>query len=154
MVIDRKVEVVAVAYLNLNIRYSKAEALVSAWHKQYPQYDYQTLVQWILAGDVTYVDGQLKLAAYATSEDLKQLVIQMRSAAGVSIKDRRHNLTTYRKCFVGSEAVQWLIGNLGLTLNEAVRVGQRLLKRGIIHHVVDEQDFKNDYLFYRFYADE
>ncbi len=154
MVKMKKVEVIAVAYLNLKIPYSQAEALVSEWHEHYSRYDYQALAEWILNGDVNYIDGQLKLASYTTPEDLEQLVIQMRGADGVIIQDRLYNLKIYPNCFVGAEAVQWFMSNLGLTLNEAVRVGQRLLKRGVIHHVVDEQDFKNDYLFYRFYVDE
>ena len=154
MIMKKKAEVVAAAYLNLKITYSEAEALIADFHKLYPQYTYQGLSQWILAGDVKYIDGQLKLAPYVIPEDLEQLTAQMRGTSGVVIKDRRYRLKVYPKCFVGSEAVHWLMGNANLTLSEALRVGQRMLERRIIHHVVDEQEFENDYLFYRFYADE
>ena len=154
MVIEKKIEVVAIAYLNLKIPYGEAEALVSDLHDRYPQYSYQTLGQWILAGDVSYVDGKLILAPYVTPQDLDQLIIQMRGASGIMINDRRYNLKVYPKCFVGSEAVQWLTERLSITQQEAIRIGKRLLYRGIIHHVLDDQDFKNEYLFYRFYADE
>ncbi|MBE9070993.1 hypothetical protein IQ260_30610 [Leptolyngbya cf. ectocarpi LEGE 11479] len=149
-----KVEAIAVAYLNLKIPYGDARALVAAWNERFPQYNYQMLTQWILAGDVSYAYGKLTLARYTEPKDLAQLVVQMRSAGGVGIKDRRYNLKIYPKCLVGSEAVQWFMVNFDLTLDDAIRVGQRMLERDIIHHVVDEQDFKNDYLFYRFYEDE
>ncbi|NJN22675.1 MAG: hypothetical protein HC812_17740, partial [Leptolyngbya sp. RL_3_1] len=29
-----------------------------------------------------------------------------------------------------------------------------LMEKGLLHHVTDEHFFKDDYLFYRFYADE
>ncbi|ESA34933.1 pleckstrin g-protein interacting- domain-containing protein [Leptolyngbya sp. Heron Island J] len=155
MVSKTKVETVAVACLNLKIFYSKAEALVTDFNNLYPQYDYESLVQWILAGDVTYVDQKLKLAPYVTPEALEQLVTQMRSSsAGISIKDRRYKLKVYPKCFIGNEAVDWLINNANLTPHEAIRVGQRMLERHIIHHVLDEQDFENNHFFYRFYVDE
>ncbi|MEM9482397.1 MAG: DEP domain-containing protein [Cyanobacteria bacterium P01_F01_bin.116] len=154
MVIDKKFEAIGVVYLNLKIPYNQAEALVSAWHLRYPQYDHQTLIQWFLAGDVSYADGKLTLADYATPEELSRLIRQMRSPGGVEIQDRRYKLRLYPRCFVGSELVQWLMSTLGITQDEAVHIGKRLLYRGIIHHVLDEQDFKDGYLFYRFYVDE
>ncbi|MEM8612961.1 MAG: hypothetical protein AAGF93_13155 [Cyanobacteria bacterium P01_H01_bin.105] len=145
-----KTEVVVIAYLNLKIPYSEAEMLVSQWYERYSQYDYQTLAQWILAGDVSSVNGKLTLAPYVDSDDLNQLVVKMQGAGGIAIEDRRYNFKTYPKCFVGSEVVQWLMANVSLTQTEAIRVGQRMLQKGIIQHVVNEQDFKDDYLFYRF----
>ncbi|MGD1857821.1 MAG: DEP domain-containing protein [Leptolyngbyaceae cyanobacterium] len=145
-----KVEVVATLYLNLEIPYHQAEALVLAWQNRYPQYDYQTLAQSVLAGDISWVDGDLAVAAYVLPEDLKKLAVQMQKTNGVVIKDRLYNLKIYSRCFVGSEAVQWLMSNFDLTLREAERIGQRMLERNIIRHVVDEQDFRDAYLFYRF----
>jgi len=59
---------------------------------------------------------------------------------------------------VGSEAVDWLIerrDELGLaTRKDAVALGQMLIDRGVIHHVVNRQPFKDGYKFYRFYRDE
>ena len=57
MVIEKKIEAVATAYLNLKIPYAQADSLVSELHDRYSQYNYETLAQWILAGDVSYVDG-------------------------------------------------------------------------------------------------
>jgi hypothetical protein len=70
------------------------------------------------------------------------------------IADRRHLLTTYRHCFVGREAVSWLVEREGLTRAEAVAVGKRLLEAGHLRHVLDEHGFEDESFFYRFAADE
>ncbi|NET16815.1 MAG: mechanosensitive ion channel [Okeania sp. SIO1H6] len=86
--------------------------------------------------------------------DIDTLVEEMRGLNGVSIKDRQHRWDTYSKCFVGSEAVKWLMETQKLNLNQAISLGQLLIDRGLIHHVVDRHGFKNKYIFYRFYEDE
>jgi hypothetical protein len=86
--------------------------------------------------------------------EIDALVARMRSAEGVPIVDRRHLLTTYPKCFVGREAVDWITRAAGLTRKEAMALGQLLVDRGVIHHVLDEHGFKDSKLFYRFRADE
>ena len=61
----------------------------------------------------------------------------------------------YESCFVGSEAVGQLIEQ-GLAADEAdaVRLGNVMLHSGIFHHVQRAHAFKNEFLFYRFAADE
>ncbi len=86
--------------------------------------------------------------------DLKQVVTLMRNFGGVSIRDRRYKLKNYARCFVGSEAVAWLVRNLELSSDEAVQLGQRLVNEGWVHHVVDEHAFEDHQFFYRFYLDE
>lgn len=89
----------------------------------------------------------------ATSE-VDRLIAQMRDSDGLTISDRRFRLSIYPNCFVGSEAVTWIVKTQNATREAAVRLGQLLVERGIIHHVTDEHAFKDDYLFYRFYEDE
>jgi small-conductance mechanosensitive channel len=89
-----------------------------------------------------------------TDIDLASLVESLRGPDGVPIRDRRHLLTVYPSCFVGREAVEWMTTREGVTRDEAVQIGQLLVDRGIIHHVLDEHGFSNGDLFYRFYADE
>ncbi len=86
--------------------------------------------------------------------NIKEVVARMRSQQGISIKARRYRLVSYSKCFVGSEAVGWMIENLNLSMEQAVRLGQRLIDEKFIHHVTDEHPFINDFFFYRFYWDE
>ncbi|HAC64072.1 MAG TPA: mechanosensitive ion channel protein MscS, partial [Cyanothece sp. UBA12306] len=89
-----------------------------------------------------------------TYADIKTLVKEMRSSRGLSIQDRRYRLNIYPDCFVGSEAVNWLVQHHDYSREEAVELGQILVERGIIHHVLDQHTFKDSYLFYRFCEDE
>src|SRR5581483_4906661 len=89
-----------------------------------------------------------------TDGELDLLVARMRGPGGVAIVDRRHLLRTYRRCFVGSEAVDWLVAHENLGRDEAARVGQLLVDRGVVHHVLDEHPFRDGRFFYRFRADD
>lgn len=86
--------------------------------------------------------------------DIDTLVGRMRGPDGLAIRDRRHLLALHPRCFVGSEAVAWLMRAENLRRDEAVRLGQSLVQRGVFHHVLDEQPFRDGNFFYRFYADE
>jgi len=86
--------------------------------------------------------------------DIDTLIAAMRGPDGLDIRDRRHLLSVYPRCFVGSEAVEWMVRAQQLTRGEAVRFGQTLVERGIIHHVLDEHPFRDGHFYYRFYADE
>ncbi|XP_027030434.2 phosphatidylinositol 3,4,5-trisphosphate-dependent Rac exchanger 2 protein [Tachysurus fulvidraco] len=77
------------------------------------------------------------------------------SKQGHLIKDRKRKLTTFPKCFLGSEFVAWLM-EIGETDNpeEGVHLGQALLENGIIHHVTDKHQFKSEPVLYRFRYDD
>uniref|UniRef100_A0AAR2K4G3 Phosphatidylinositol 3,4,5-trisphosphate-dependent Rac exchanger 2 protein n=1 Tax=Pygocentrus nattereri TaxID=42514 RepID=A0AAR2K4G3_PYGNA len=77
------------------------------------------------------------------------------SKHGHLIKDRKRKLTTFPKCFLGSEFVAWLM-EIGETDNpeEGVHLGQALLENGIIHHVTDKHQFKPEPVLYRFRFDD
>ncbi len=89
-----------------------------------------------------------------TEVDLDKLVKAMCSDDGLEIRDRRYRFNFYPACFVGSEAVDWLVKTQNYQREEAIELGQILIERGIIHHVTDEHPFKDGYFFYRFYMDE
>ncbi|MEB3360204.1 MAG: mechanosensitive ion channel domain-containing protein [Synechococcales bacterium] len=89
-----------------------------------------------------------------SERDVQTLMEEMRGPQGVEIRDRRYGLRLFPRCFIGSEAVSWLVQTQNTTREEAVRIGQQLIERCVIHHVTDEHSFKDEYLFYRFYADE
>uniref|UniRef100_A0A6Q2XR50 Phosphatidylinositol 3,4,5-trisphosphate-dependent Rac exchanger 2 protein n=1 Tax=Esox lucius TaxID=8010 RepID=A0A6Q2XR50_ESOLU len=74
---------------------------------------------------------------------------------GHLIKDRKRKLTTFPKCFLGSEFVSWLV-EIGETGNseEGVHLGQALVENGIIHHVTDKHQFKPEPVMYRFRCDD
>ncbi|XP_041923432.1 phosphatidylinositol 3,4,5-trisphosphate-dependent Rac exchanger 2 protein [Alosa sapidissima] len=80
---------------------------------------------------------------------------QLMCKQGHLIKDRKRKLTTFPKCFLGSECVSWLM-EIGETDNpeEGVHLGQALLENGIIHHVTDKHQFKPEPVLYRFRYDD
>lgn len=73
---------------------------------------------------------------------------------GLQLADRRWRLSTYSKCFVGKEAVQWMVDKLSLDRKAAVETGQKLMDAGIMHHVTHSEPFSDDYFFYRFQEDD
>jgi potassium-dependent mechanosensitive channel len=89
-----------------------------------------------------------------SDEALARLVERMRGPSGLAIGDRRHRLRVYPRCFVGSDAVGWLVRHEGLRREQAVAVGELLVERNLLHHVLDEHTFHDDALFYRFRADD
>jgi len=80
--------------------------------------------------------------------------------SGVPIKDRKHYISasqfsTFHKCFVGTEAVDWLMNKMGLQEREhAVKLGNKMLEAGVIHHVLDKLPFLDSDDFYRFKVDD
>ncbi|CAM9164734.1 unnamed protein product, partial [Phaeothamnion confervicola] len=62
---------------------------------------------------------------------------------------------TYKKAFLGTDAVDYLVTQgIVTTTEEAVTVGNLMMEAGAFHHVTDERAFKNAPLYYRFAADE
>lgn len=59
------------------------------------------------------------------------------------------------RCHRAQDAVTWMVASgWAVSRNDAVRKGRRLVRARYIHHVVNNHDFEDDALFYRFYADE
>lgn len=93
-------------------------------------------------------------SARLVSADLHDLLARFRSADGVPIRDRKYRALTFPACFVGSEALAWLTRKQGLSHNEAMTIGQRLIDLFVFHHVTDDHPFKDGEFYYRFYEDE
>nr|XP_020025537.1 phosphatidylinositol 3,4,5-trisphosphate-dependent Rac exchanger 1 protein isoform X2 [Castor canadensis] len=93
--------------------------------------------------------------AYVMVAEKGEKLYHMMSRKGNLIKDRRRKLSTVPKCFLGNEFVAWLleIGEISKT-EEGVNLGQALLENGIIHHVSDKHQFKNEQVMYRFRYDD
>merc|ERR1740130_1112560 len=73
----------------------------------------------------------------------------------LDIKDRSYYLSSYRKCFLGSELVDVLIHRYHLqTRDEAVEIGRMLYQSKMFTHVTNDHPFNDDKLFYRFACDE
>ena len=84
---------------------------------------------------------------------LRQLASEMRSPTGVEIKTRRHKIKRYQSCFLGNEAVDWITKKVKVSRVDAIKLGQKMLEKGILNHVINEHQFKDDNLFYRFQDD-
>eukprot|EP00798_Chlamydomonas_sp_ICE-L_P022719 gene22719-29882_t len=66
------------------------------------------------------------------------------------IQNRTYRLRKYKKCFIGSEAVDWMV-RMGHAPDRllACALGQAMMNAGLIHHVVWEHQFEDQYYFYR-----
>ncbi|KAL2774719.1 integral membrane protein GPR155 isoform 2 [Daubentonia madagascariensis] len=67
------------------------------------------------------------------------------------VKERRCGTKTSAGTFCGCDLVNWLI-EVGLASDrgEAVIYGDRLVQGGVIQHITNEYEFRDEYLFYRF----
>lgn len=92
----------------------------------------------------------LELPTIKDEYDWEAIATKMQGKNGVSIKDRRFQLKVFPNVFLGSEAVEWLMVNEGATREEAILMGKLMVEQGIIHHVLQEHDFKDEALFYKF----
>ena len=89
------------------------------------------------------------------SGDLEELEHSLREI--VNLRQRQYGFPpkSYDDCFVGSEAVTKMIeAQLATDEDDALRLGNILLQAGVFHHVHRDHAFKNEFLFYRFAADE
>lgn len=77
----------------------------------------------------------------------------MLSPGGVDVRDRLFHLRLYRKCFVGREAVDWLVRHAQVSRAEALRLGRSLVALGCLKHVLDEHDFHDGEYFYAVMSD-
>eukprot|EP00180_Rhodochaete_pulchella_P003483 Plantae.Rhodophyta-Rhodochaete_pulchella.ctg599.p1 GENE.Plantae.Rhodophyta-Rhodochaete_pulchella.ctg599~~Plantae.Rhodophyta-Rhodochaete_pulchella.ctg599.p1 ORF type:complete len:483 (-),score=57.86 Plantae.Rhodophyta-Rhodochaete_pulchella.ctg599:301-1749(-) len=74
--------------------------------------------------------------------------------SGVGVKDRKYHMKLYPQCFVGEDAVKWLVwSGRADGVDEAIILGDYLMKKGVFRHVTNDHSFKNKKLFYRFSVD-
>jgi Tfp pilus assembly protein FimT len=66
----------------------------------------------------------------------------------LDIKDRSYRMRIWPACFVGSEAVDWLVSHLRVSRSEALRRGRAMVAVGLIRHVAGEHDFEDGAFFY------
>lgn len=95
--------------------------------------------------------GAVEEALQLREDPLAGLVRRMREGkGGLSVGDRFYHLRKYPKCFVGQEAVRWMREKEGMSWEEAMATGKRLLEKHFFNHVCLEHGFEDKYLFYRF----
>ena len=107
------------------------------------------------ASSSSFSNSSQKPTANLNRISVRQLAVKMRSEDnGVDIKTRRHKLKLFQRCFLGNEAVDWIVKNAKVSREDAIGLGQKMIDKGIFHHVLDEHKFKDEELFYRFNEDE
>lgn len=91
-------------------------------------------------------------------EKIESICTKLRASpdeGGLTIKDRYYHLKRYHVCFVGSEAIDWFLANgFASSREEGIQLGQSLLDADLVHHVVDEHNFEDRELYYRFRQDD
>lgn len=125
--------------------------VLEKWFHDYPNQTWEFLYHSLKNGLIRWENGEI-ISLY--NEKIINLVNDIRGDNGIEIKDRNYKLRIYPQCFIGNNAVEWMCNKYNISIPEALKLGQQLIEEKIIHHVTDDHDFKNAYLFYRFYIDE
>lgn len=90
---------------------------------------------------------------HLTISDLVE--ISHRLQEGLDIRDRQQNFQVFRRCFIGREAVDYMVKhNMVSSRSDAAMLGQELHKAGFFSHVLREHPFKDQRIFYRFINDQ
>uniref|UniRef100_W5JY16 Phosphatidylinositol-3,4,5-trisphosphate dependent Rac exchange factor 1 n=1 Tax=Astyanax mexicanus TaxID=7994 RepID=W5JY16_ASTMX len=98
--------------------------------------------------------GMERDAYVMIAEKGEKLYHMMMTKSRHLIKDRRRKLSIVPKCFLGNEFVAWLLDTGEISKpEEGINLGQALLENGLIHHVSDKHQFKNEQVLYRFTND-
>ncbi|XP_076859942.1 phosphatidylinositol 3,4,5-trisphosphate-dependent Rac exchanger 1 protein [Brachyhypopomus gauderio] len=99
--------------------------------------------------------GMERDAYVMIAEKGEKLYHMMMTKSRHLIKDRRRKLSIVPKCFLGNEFVTWLLDTGEISkAEEGINLGQALLENGLIHHVSDKHQFKNEQVLYRFRYDD
>ena len=126
----------------------KDKSSIGIWmeNKQYRKEDILKLTK----ESSSSIDNTTKSKSDINRINIKELAIKMRSSKDLAVKTRRHKLKLYQRCFLGNEAVDWIASNVKISRPEAIKIGQKMLDKGVFHHVSDDHGFKDEGLFYRF----
>eukprot|EP00249_Psilotum_nudum_P022697 c28612_g2_i1 orf=396-1733(+) len=68
----------------------------------------------------------------------------------VQIKDRFYKMRLFSKCFLGSEAVEFLAEDQYFERDEAVQFGRKIVAKHFFRHVMEENTFEDGNQLYRF----
>jgi len=96
------------------------------------------------------ISGQDATDIGVRSLPLEKIAEAFRS--GVKVKDHKRGIRTHKSTFVGSSAVDFLVGSrMAESRVAAVDLGQSLAREfGLFEHVNNEHEFRDEELLYRF----
>ena len=92
---------------------------------------------------------------FVSSSEAREIVVtknvlsNIAGKDGFDIADRAYLATEYSDCFIGKDAVDWLVERYRCSRKAAVQIGQMLADLGYISHVTKEHEFKDAALFYQ-----
>ena len=83
--------------------------------------------------------------------NIASLAETIQSEKGVRMLDRRWHLRLHYNCFIGFELTTWLLQNFRDvdTRDEAVELGNELMKSGMFQHVEQRHNFRDGNYFYQ-----
>ena len=146
-----KQKIFALLLMRFKVATRDSLSISEEWLKNHPDSDW-LMLESCLKNNLVRLENNKLVDIY--EEKIRKVVNDLRGNEGIEIQDRRYRLTTYKQCFIASEAIEWMKKRYILSKSEAIRLGQELIDLKIIHHVTDDHDFKDGYFFYRFYTDE
>ncbi|CAM9570139.1 unnamed protein product, partial [Chrysoparadoxa australica] len=75
--------------------------------------------------------------------------------ANLDIRDRLYNITVFKQCFLGTDAVNTMLRlSMASSVAEAEVLGRAMVASGLLYHVRKEHNFAYKDNFYRFFVDE
>ena len=89
-------------------------------------------------------------ASELSRQQLAEIVQAMRDPSGLPFGVRYRWFVRYSDCFTGREAVTWISLYCGVSRDQAVLIGQSLLRANYIRHLFDEHSFSDSALLFRF----
>ena len=140
----------AILILKHKLDFKDSNIIIDRWLANHPQESRKTLSELLQSGKVTFKDNKLCDLPQLSAEEAELLVQEIQNSQTLEVKDRWYNLKKYSQCFIGSELVDWFQQNKNVPIEEAIALGENLLKYRLIYHVHNDHNFKNDFLFYRF----
>ena len=83
--------------------------------------------------------------------NLRNLADKLQGPDGIRIVDRRWHLKLHHFCFIGSELSAWIVENFKdvKSRDEAVELGNELMKDGLFRHVEQRHEFRDGHYFYQ-----
>jgi hypothetical protein len=93
---------------------------------------------------------RLALSNAADSLEPGAVLASVQGAAGVVVADRSHLGRTHPRCWVGAEAVDYLVAHHALARQDAWVLLHRLMQFGLLEHVTHSRPFIDGAFFYRF----
>jgi len=136
-------------FLHHQISINDGNSIIGEWLKEHPQESRASLSKLLESEKVIVKHRKLYDLPRLSLVEATELVREIEEHRDLLIKDRQYQLTKYPQCFIGSELVDWLVEHKSMIAVEAIAIGQNLLSHGLIAHVRQEHDFKNEFLFYQ-----